>query len=124
MSPAPRIWPLLVLWALFILGIGANATAQSESVLFSFPGGDLGAVPTPGITFHDGSLFGATQEGGAFGTSDILFELSSDGNGEWSENVLHVFQGQNDGSSPPAPGAILPWSAETSSRGGIPLAYA
>jgi hypothetical protein len=76
---------------------------QTESALYSFPGGTEGGVPQSGLTFHDGSLFGVTANGGPFNDSGILFQLSPDGNVGWTESVIHSFEGKDDGSIPLGP---------------------
>jgi uncharacterized repeat protein (TIGR03803 family) len=46
-----------------------------------------------------GNLYGTTQTGGA-GENGVVFELSPQGGGAWTENVLHTFEGSPDGSQP------------------------
>jgi hypothetical protein len=78
-----------------------QASAQSESVIYSFTGGsEDGAVPANGLTFHNGSIFGVTNMGGGYDEDGILFQLSPDGNGGWDEEAIHVFEGGNDGATP------------------------
>jgi uncharacterized repeat protein (TIGR03803 family) len=80
---------------------GSFANAQTESVIYSFTGGtDDGAVPANGLAFHNGSIFGVTNEGGGYNEDGILFQLSPGGNGGWNEQAIHVFEGGNDGASP------------------------
>ncbi len=70
----------------------------TESVLHSFNGSD-GRYPYGGLTFDAaGNLYGTTPLGGAFerGTG---FELTPNGDGSWTESVLHSFNG-SDGAYP------------------------
>ncbi|MEO5754519.1 MAG: choice-of-anchor tandem repeat GloVer-containing protein, partial [Chthoniobacterales bacterium] len=68
-----------------------------ESVLYAFAGGTDGFFPIGGL-YRDagGSLYGATNGGGASGLGTI-FELATDG----TKTILHSFAGgAEDGSSP------------------------
>jgi len=85
-----------------VVCITASAWA-GETVLYSFPGGANGAFPT-GILAMDssGNLYGATNQGGvhgncAAGFCGIVFELSPNAGGSWTETVLYTFQGTTDG---------------------------
>ena len=84
--------------SVFKLSPNANGT-WTESVLYSFTGGNDGQDPVGGLVFdHAGNLYGVTALGGAsrFGT---VFELSLSG-GQWSETVLYAFTGAADGGQP------------------------
>jgi uncharacterized repeat protein (TIGR03803 family) len=76
--------------------------AWSQSVLYSFMGPDDGAGPSAGLIFDTaGNLYGTASAGG---TADdgLVFELSppmSQGN-PWTEAVLYVFRGGDDGAEP------------------------
>jgi uncharacterized repeat protein (TIGR03803 family) len=68
----------------------------TETVLYSFAGGDAGDGSTPlGIVFDgQGNIFGLTQFGGT--NDDVcncgtVFELSPNSNGGWAETVLYTF---------------------------------
>ena len=70
----------------------------TESVLYSFTGGNDGARPFAGLIFdHAGNLYSTTYGGGNDGAGTV-FELSPNQDG-WTENVLHSFNG-TDGSGP------------------------
>ncbi|HTZ95788.1 MAG TPA: choice-of-anchor tandem repeat GloVer-containing protein [Terriglobales bacterium] len=91
--------------------------AWTEKVLYSFAGtgswslvGD-GGQPNGGLVFDDqGNLYGTTQFGGHTGGvcrggpgCGIVFELVAprQNGGQWTEKLLHAFQGQpNDGGGP------------------------
>jgi hypothetical protein len=84
----------------------------TETVLYSFQGGNDGYVATGDLVFDKaGNLYGATLFGGGQGTTcDILyggqcgtiFELSppQTKGDQWTEKVLHSFAGGSDGSIP------------------------
>jgi len=72
----------------------------TESVLHSFDGAD-GSLPIAGLIFDQaGNLYGTTTAGGDYGGGTV-FELTSNGDGSWTESVLRSFSG-GDGSSPTA----------------------
>jgi uncharacterized repeat protein (TIGR03803 family) len=71
----------------------------SESLLYSFTGGNDGYLPSSGLTFdRTGNLYGTTYYGGT-GIYGTVFELTPSGSG-WTESVLHNFQAQSDGGDP------------------------
>jgi len=86
-------------------GGGASA-AWSESVLYSFTGGNDGEGPDMlggSLTFDSaGNLYGTTLLGGTVSCRGNLvfcgsvFELTDNG-GHWTETTLHQFAGGNDG---------------------------
>jgi uncharacterized repeat protein (TIGR03803 family) len=72
-----------------------------EKVLYSFTGGDDGANPSEeGVLIFDsaGNLYGTTQNGGTH-QHGVAYELISNGDGTWSEKVLHNFN-ETDGMTP------------------------
>lgn len=82
------------------------STTWTETVLYSFQGGDDGASPLAGVVSdRAGNLYGTTYQGGG-GTAPGLgtvFELSTPATagGQWTESVLHSFQdGNTDGFAP------------------------
>jgi len=66
--------------------------AWTETVLHSFTGEPQdGFAPYAGVIMDtDGNVYGTTSVGGASGAG-IAFELSTAGNGSWTETVLHNF---------------------------------
>ncbi len=71
----------------------------TETLLYSFTGGDDGGTPVSSVILDDaGNLYGTTSFGGAYGTG-VVYELSPSGSG-WTETVLYNFQGQSDGEYP------------------------
>jgi len=72
----------------------------TESVLYSFSGGEDGAAPMTVPVFDQaGNLYGTTTAGGAYG-GGTAFMLTPGANGAWTEYVLHSFAGGSDGLSP------------------------
>lgn len=63
----------------------------TETILYSFQGGDDGLSPEGGLIFDAaGNLYGTTWGGGSSGCGTI-FELSASGGG-WTKTILHNFQ--------------------------------
>jgi uncharacterized repeat protein (TIGR03803 family) len=91
--------------ALVLVGSGVSAGEWKEKVLYSFQGGNDGAVPAGGLVFDKrGNLYGATADGGsaADGTVFQLMPPAKPGDA-WTESLLHVFDGtgyNSDGVSP------------------------
>ena len=73
----------------------------TEAVLYSFTGGADGANPYYADVIFDkaGNLYGTTVGGGA-NNLGVVFELSPNGSGGWTETVLHSFAGGIDGTNP------------------------
>jgi len=94
---------------IFRLTRGAHGK-WSQKVLYNFTSstGTGGVQPVGGLIFDSvGNLYGATWEGGLGGGCGdlgcgVLFELTPNGNGTWTEIVLHTFNG-SDGETPNAP---------------------
>lgn len=64
----------------------------SVTILHGFTGGSDGGSPDAGLTFDSvGNLYGASTAGGA--GAGVVFELAPGANGQWSETVLHAFDG-------------------------------
>jgi uncharacterized repeat protein (TIGR03803 family) len=80
----------------------------TESILYSFcPNFNQncpdGTGPSPGLVFDSaGNLYGTTQNGGAYAESGVVFELSPQKDGTWTETVLHSFGNGSDGAEPEA----------------------
>jgi hypothetical protein len=117
---SPKDWfssatrTLAILVALVMVGSSVSAAEWNEKVLYSFQGGNDGAVPAGGVVFDmQGNLYGATTYTSSCPTTfdcGTVFELSPPQRkgGAWTETSLHVFQGhdQDDGGSPEG-GVIL-----------------
>ena len=84
-----------------------------ETILHSFnPARKDGVQPGCPLVFDpSGNLYGTTGGGGAYGTTytgGIVFELSPQPNGNWTETILHNFNpNTTDGSDPGEGGVVL-----------------
>jgi uncharacterized repeat protein (TIGR03803 family) len=78
----------------------------NKTVLHFFSGKD-GAFPLGGLTLDSkGNLYGTTWQGGNYQSCPqtgcgVVFKLTLGGQGQWTETVLHAFDG-SDGSQPNA----------------------
>lgn len=72
----------------------------SETLLYSFKGGNEdGADPSSALLLDAaGDLYGTTAGGGP-ANNGTVFKIAADGQGGWTETVLHIFNGK-DGSLP------------------------
>ena len=71
----------------------------SESVLYSFQGGNDALSPNSSLTFDAaGALYG-TAGGGASGQGTV-FKLTPSLGGQWTESVVYAFTGGLDGGLP------------------------
>jgi uncharacterized repeat protein (TIGR03803 family) len=69
----------------------------TESVIYSFTGGNDGSGPGSPVVFdNQGNLFGTTPVGGANGLGTV-YELRPQKDGGWKLKVVHTFTGGNDG---------------------------
>jgi len=76
-----------------VFELSPSGDGWTESVLYSFGGGNDGAGPFAPLIFDNvGNLYGTTAGGGAF-SNGTVFELSPSAGGVWTENILHTFQG-------------------------------
>ena len=78
-----------------------SGSGWTETILYSFQGGDDGGAPYSGLIMDSaGNLYGTATAAGAF-RQGTVFELSPSG-GSWTQKVLYTFQGGNDGGQPAA----------------------
>jgi hypothetical protein len=118
---------LILMWASHASG---QETFYSGAVLHNFGGPGDGTIPRAGLIFDDhGNLYGTTLEGGqgcVLPGCGMVFELTPNSDGSWSESVLHNFRGP-DGANPYAPVAFdnrgnlygtRKWSAMVGKSGG------
>ncbi len=78
-----------------------NPQTGAENVIYSFTGGTDGAGPRSGLVDVNGTLYGTTYFGGAYGQGTV-FSITTTG----SENVIYSFMGGADGARPQA--ALVP----------------
>jgi uncharacterized protein YceK len=86
-----------------------NGKTWSETVLYTFQGGNDGAFPQPAPVFDStGALLGTTSDGGGAtacsGGCGTAYRLVPPKKGQtnWTETILHAFQGAPDGAEPNA----------------------
>jgi uncharacterized repeat protein (TIGR03803 family) len=89
-----------------VFELSPSGGGWTETVLYSFAGGDDGAYAFGGLLFDNaGNLYGTTGHGGGTGCGGggcgTIYELSPSGGG-WTEKILYIFQGGNDGIRPDA----------------------
>jgi uncharacterized repeat protein (TIGR03803 family) len=73
----------------------------SETILHNFTGEEDGGEPWTSLIFDAaGNLYGTTYGGGSPNGGGVVFKLSPNGSGGWSETVLHTFSGGADGGNP------------------------
>ncbi|MGA2695981.1 MAG: choice-of-anchor tandem repeat GloVer-containing protein [Terriglobales bacterium] len=98
------------------LSLGSSGT-WTETVLFTFSGSD-GASPTGRLAIDSGgNLYGATNFGGHVKSCNgkgcgVIYELSPNVSGTWTQNVLHAFtsppgRSYGAGGSQPSGGVTL-----------------
>ena len=105
---SPRLCSAIT--ALAILCVCPLAQAQTESVIYSFPGGTDGQYPVASVAVDSsGNLYGTTASGGYFSCLGIgcgvAWELAP-ASGGWDFTSIHLFEGGVDGAQPLA-GFIL-----------------
>jgi uncharacterized repeat protein (TIGR03803 family) len=102
---------LIVLLLSPCLAIYGNAQTQFQ-VLHAFGSGIDGEALWSAVIFDtQGSIYGTANAGGAYGTGTV-YELVRSENGEWTENVLHSFDGY------PMDG-MFPWGEVLTGDGGM-----
>ena len=79
----------------------------NESILYSFTGGNDGGLPETGVIADgQGNLYGTTLGGGQHssfcysGGCGVVFKLTPNQNGGWTETSFYSFQGGADGANP------------------------
>lgn len=106
-----RVWVSCVAISILLVVV-TPAWSQTEKVLhnFSLSNGDGRGPQGPPVFDAHGNLFGTTYAGGtspdcSSAGCGTVFELSPNGDGTWTESVIHSFsasQGQIDGKNPEA----------------------
>ena len=95
---------------LMIAGLSMAAplpAASQYQPLYTFTGGNDGAVSWAGLTFDKaGNLYGTTIAGGAYGYGTV-FQLAPAANGAWTETVLHSFPAPGTDGNQPEAGVIF-----------------
>src|SRR5215469_11863471 len=82
-----------------VFGLATTGWASNETVLWNFTksNGD-GAYPWSNVLISDsnGNLYGVTGGGGT-NSAGMVFELSPDGHGDYSQTVIYDFKGFGSG---------------------------
>jgi uncharacterized repeat protein (TIGR03803 family) len=94
--------------ALALLLLSVARAAATEKVLYAFTGGSDGGGPSGALAFDaSGNIFGTTHFGGIVtcggfvgGGCGVVFELSPNGNGTWTETPIYAFADGADGGFP------------------------
>lgn len=78
-----------------------NGGLWTETILYSFSGGDDGSNPQAGVILDaGGNLCGTTGGGGSF-EAGTVFQVTREPNNQWTQTVLYTFMGNGaDGGSP------------------------
>jgi uncharacterized repeat protein (TIGR03803 family) len=86
--------------------LSPSGSGWVETVLYNFNGGTDGLEPSAGVVFDaKGNLYGVTSWGGpntCWGGQNcgIVYKLSPDSDGTWTETIIHTFTGKFDGGEP------------------------
>jgi uncharacterized repeat protein (TIGR03803 family) len=85
----------------------ATTVWGQRKVLYSFTGGADGSGPTGLISDASGNLYGTTELGGnqagqclSIGGCGVVFELTPNSDGTWTDTTIHTFLGGADGIQP------------------------
>ena len=79
----------------------------SEDIIHTFSGGSDGGYPIDYLTFdQEGNLYGEALHGGAHDCG-IVFKLTPDSGGDWTETVVHSFCASNSDGNMPRGGLTL-----------------
>jgi uncharacterized repeat protein (TIGR03803 family) len=72
--------------------VPSGATGYHLNVLYNFQGGSDGETPFAAPVFStDGKLYGTTHNGGNDDLG-VVYQLTPEGNGQWTEDVFYRFQ--------------------------------
>ncbi len=83
--------------------LSPSGTKWSKTTLFSFVGESTGMFPSGGLVFDgQGKLYGTTEQGGVPLALGTVFQLTPDGRGNWTEEVILGFGKGRDGGDPVA----------------------
>jgi uncharacterized repeat protein (TIGR03803 family) len=105
-SKKPCLRVTAMLWITALTLIGARATGQTQSLLYSFNISN-GIFPQAGLVFDKaGNLYGTTVAGGAY-RGGTVFELTPQAGGGWAEIVLHNFDTVEGSAGGPTTSLIL-----------------
>jgi uncharacterized repeat protein (TIGR03803 family) len=83
-----------------VFRLSHSAGGWQETILYNFTCGSDGCSPYSGLSFDAGNLYGTTVGGGASPGAGVVYKLTRDEAGGWTENVIHMFAGNADGMYP------------------------
>ncbi len=82
----------------------SSSGTWTEKSIYSFTGGDDGAFGFPQLMDASGNIIGTAGSGGTGtacnGGCGVIFQLSPNSNGTWTESILYNFTGAPDGAFP------------------------
>lgn len=113
-------WTALAVTLGVMIGVPNAGFAASFKVIHTFSGTDGGLPQGTLIIDKAGNLFGTVSGGGLY-FGGTVFELSPDGNGNWTETILYNFHGNSDGGGPSA-GVVMDSEGNlfgTTQQGGV-----
>lgn len=86
--------------SVFRLTLNQQSGKWIETVLYRFSGSMFGGTVPTGLSIDiSGNLYGAAYSGGQYGNG-VVYELSPDGRGNWTFQVLYAFMNSPDGVNP------------------------
>ncbi|MGB8830959.1 MAG: choice-of-anchor tandem repeat GloVer-containing protein, partial [Candidatus Sulfotelmatobacter sp.] len=86
-------------FSICLLATSALAASPQETVLHNFGSSTDGWLPLAPLTMDaTGNIYGTTSSAGASGGT--VFELTPNGDGTWTETILHQFGFGTDGTKP------------------------
>jgi len=97
----------ILIWIALLIPSHGTAQAQFQVVhSFGAPGDGVGLLDSVAVDAQ-GNLYGTNAQGGTYNLGTV-FELSPDGDGNWTETILYSFgtSGPQDGNSPGGPVTI------------------
>jgi len=86
-----------------VFELSPSGGSWTKTTLYTFVDAGTGIFPSGGLALNAlGNLYGTTQSGGVPLDLGTVFELTSDGRGNWTESVIHAFGTGHDGGEPVA----------------------
>jgi uncharacterized repeat protein (TIGR03803 family) len=89
----------LTIVTIVLISATAAWSSSKEKVLYSFPGGNDGDLPSSGLVVDNGgNLYGVA--GGGTQNAGVVYKLTPGAGGAWTESVIYNFTGGSDGKDP------------------------
>ena len=87
-----------------VFQLSPSGAGWTHTVLYSFTGGADGGEPYKGVTLDPhGNIYGTAVTGGGGsceGGCGVVFKLTRNADGSWTQTVIHQFTGGSDGFGP------------------------